>query len=48
MSLVHSARLNEHDPHAYLKDILERLPAQPASRVEELLPHRWQALLANT
>ena len=48
MSLVYSARLNEHDPHAYLKDILERLPTQPASRVEELLPHRWQALLANT
>ena len=43
MSLVHSARLNGHEPHAYLKDILERLPTQPASRVEELLPHRWQS-----
>jgi transposase len=42
MSLVHSARLNGHDPYAYLKDVLERLPTQPASRVEELLPHRWQ------
>ena len=42
MSLVHSARLNGHDPHAYLKDVLERLPTQPASRVHELLPHRWQ------
>jgi len=42
MSLVHSARLNEHDPYAYLKDVLERLPTQPASRVQELLPHRWQ------
>ncbi|MBP6224483.1 MAG: transposase domain-containing protein, partial [Rhizobacter sp.] len=31
-----------HDPHAYLKDVLERLPTQPASRVHELLPHRWQ------
>jgi transposase len=41
MSLVHSARLNGHDPHAYLKDVLERLPTQPASRVAELLPHRW-------
>ena len=48
MSLVHSARLNGHDPYAYLKDILERLPTQPASRVQELLPHRWQPLLANT
>ncbi|OUL97989.1 hypothetical protein A8M77_33875 [Variovorax sp. JS1663] len=42
MSLVHSARLNGHEPHAYLRDILERLPTQPASRIEELLPHRWQ------
>ncbi len=42
MSLLHSARLNGHDPHAYLKDVLERLPTQPASRIGELLPHRWQ------
>jgi transposase len=42
MSLVHSARINGHDPHAYLKDVLERLPTQPASRIAELLPHRWQ------
>ena len=41
MSLVHSARLNEHDPYAHLRDVLERLPKHPASRVEELLPHRW-------
>jgi transposase len=48
MSLVHSAKLNGHDPYAYLKDILERLPTQPASRVNELLPHHWQPLLATT
>jgi transposase len=42
MTLVQSAKLNGHDPYAYLKDILERLPIQPASRLEELLPHRWQ------
>ncbi len=44
MSLLHSARLNEHEPHAYFKDVLERLPAQPASRIVELLPHRWAPL----
>jgi transposase len=43
MSLVHSARLNGHEPHAYIRDVLERLPTQPASRISELLPHRWQA-----
>lgn len=40
-SLVRSARLNGHDPYAYLRDILERLPTQPACRIDELLPHRW-------
>jgi hypothetical protein len=43
MSLIQSAKLNGHDPYAYLKDVLERLPAHPASRIEELLPHRWVA-----
>ena len=46
MSLVHSAKINGHDPYAYLKDVLERLPTQPASRIEELLPHRWKPLVA--
>jgi len=41
LSLVHSARLNAHDPYAYLKDVLERLPTHSASRIGELLPHRW-------
>jgi transposase len=41
MSLVHSARINGHDPYVYRKDVLERLPTQPASRVADLLPHRW-------
>ncbi|MET3513375.1 transposase [Pseudacidovorax sp. 1753] len=40
MSLLHSARLNGLDPYTYLKDVLQRLPTQPASRIEELLPHR--------
>lgn len=44
MSLIQSAKLNGHDPYRYLKDVLERLPTQPASRIEELLPHRWQSL----
>jgi transposase len=42
MSLVHSTRLSGHEPYAYLKNVLERLPTHPASRIQELLPHRWQ------
>jgi hypothetical protein len=41
MSLIQSAKLNSHDPHCCLKDVLDRLPTQPTSRIEELLPHRW-------
>ncbi len=40
MSLGASAKLIGHDPWAYLKDVLTRLPAHPNSRVVELLPHR--------
>jgi transposase len=42
MSLIQSARMNGHDPYAYLKDVLTRLPTQRSSRIDELLPHRWQ------
>ncbi len=42
MSLVQSARLNGHEPWAYLRDVLERLPTQLNSKIEELLPHRWR------
>lgn len=42
MSLIQSARMNGHDPYAYLKDVLTRLPTHPNSKITELLPHRWQ------
>lgn len=41
MSLLQSAKLNGHDPWAYLKDVLTRLPTQLNSRIQELLPHQW-------
>jgi hypothetical protein len=44
MSLIQSAKLNGHDPYAYLKDVLTRLPTQKNSQIEELLPHRWQPI----
>jgi len=33
MSLIQSARLNSHDPYAYLKDVLTRLLAKAAAHV---------------
>lgn len=41
MSLIQSAKLNGHEPYAYLKDVLTRLPTQKASAIEELLPQNW-------
>jgi transposase len=42
MSLIATAKHNGHEPYAYLKDVLTRLPTHPDSRIAELLPHRWQ------
>jgi len=44
MSLIQSARLTGHDPYAYLKDVLTRLPTQRASDITALLSHRWAPL----
>lgn len=41
MSLIQSARMNEHDPYAYLKDVLTRLQTRRASEIDQLLLHRW-------
>jgi hypothetical protein len=30
-----------HDPYAYLKDVLTRLPTQRTSDIDQLLPHQW-------
>ena len=37
-TLLGTAKLNGLDPHAWLKDTLEKLPAWPNSRIDELLP----------
>ncbi|BEP60027.1 hypothetical protein GmRootV213_05810 [Variovorax sp. V213] len=44
VSLIHSARLNSHNPYAYMRDVLERLPTQSASRIGDLLPHQWRCV----
>ena len=43
-SLFATARLNGLDPYAWLKDTLEKLPAWPYSRIDELLPLRSAAI----
>ncbi len=43
MSLIQSAKLNNLNPNAYLKGVMERLPTIRYSELDELLPHNWKA-----
>ena len=40
MSLIQTAKLNGHNPYAYLRNVLTRLPTQLNSDLGNLLPHR--------
>ena len=48
MTLIQSAKMNGIDPMAYLRDVLNRLPTHPYSRIAELLPTHWQPAAAAT
>lgn len=41
-SLITTAKLNDREPYAYLKDVLARMTnSHPASRLDDLLPWNW-------
>ena len=42
LSLIESAKLNGHDPWAYLKNVFERLPTLKNADLASILPHVWQ------
>ena len=41
-SLIGTCKMNNIEPYAYLKDVLQRLPQHPINRVAELLPFNWK------
>lgn len=45
-SLIRSAQLNGHDPLAYLRDVLTRLPKHRAADMDGMLSHRWKPFAA--
>ena len=42
MSLLATAKANGREPHAWLTDVLTRLPTTLDRDIETLLPHRWR------
>jgi hypothetical protein len=45
--LLATAKLNDVEPFAYLKDVLERLSdGYPMSRLDDLLPWNWTPSIA--
>jgi hypothetical protein len=40
-TLIQTCRLNNVDPHAWLADVIARMPDHPQTRIEELLPWNW-------
>jgi len=46
-SLITSCDINGVNPIDYLTDVLIRIQSHPASRIGELLPHRWEELRSN-
>jgi transposase len=42
-SLIVTAKMNDVDPQAWLADVLARIAAHPAHRLNELLPWNWKA-----
>ena len=41
-SLIETAKLNDREPFAYLRDVLARLPTARSRDLDALLPWHWQ------
>ncbi len=47
-SLIATAKLNDIEPYAYLKDVLDRMThGHPMSRLDDLLPWNWTPTSVN-
>lgn len=47
MTLIQSAKLNGHDPYAYLEDVLIRQPTQKNHAIDVLLANNWTPALVS-
>ena len=42
-TLIQTCRLNDVDPHAWLRDVIAQISDHPQTRLHELLPWEWKA-----
>ncbi|HJU16794.1 MAG TPA: IS66 family transposase, partial [Stellaceae bacterium] len=47
-SLIITAKLNDIDPQAWLADVLARIAAHPAHKIDDLLPWNWRPRAPHT
>lgn len=41
-SFFGTCKMNNVEPYAWIKDVLDRISDFPANRLEALLPHNWK------
>ena len=46
MTLIHTAKLNDVDPQAWLADVLARINEHNIQRLDQLLPWNWKRMAA--
>jgi transposase len=46
LTLIHTAKLNDIDPQAWLADVLARIADHAIHRLDQLLPWNWKAQAA--
>ena len=44
---METCKLNDVDPQAWLADVLKRIAAHPAHRLDELLPWNWRKAIVS-
>ena len=47
-SLVAICKLNDHDPFAYFRNVLQRVSTPPTDKIDELLPSNWKKSQSDT
>ena len=41
-SFLGTCKINNVNPYEWMTDVLNRIPAHPVNKLEELLPHKWK------